>query len=65
MYCKESCNKVSDFKKDVNRIENILLCNVGASVGMNIPISQVFLNKPISELHFYYDMKQKNGFRED
>lgn len=52
-------------QKDVNRIENILLCNVGASVGMNIPISQGFLNKPISELHFYYDMKQKNGFRED
>ena len=45
-----------------DRIEEILLCNVGGIVGMDISINQGFKKNEISELHFYYNENQ--DFRE-
>ena len=45
-----------------DRIEKILLCNVGGIVGMDISIDQGFKEEKISELHFYYNENQ--DFRE-
>ena len=45
-----------------DKIEEILLCNVGGIVGMDISINQGFKEDKISELHFYYNENQ--DFRE-
>lgn len=45
-----------------DKIEEILLCNVGGDVGMDISIDQGFKKDKISELHFYYNENQ--DFRE-
>lgn len=45
-----------------DKIEEILLCNVGGDVGMDISINQGFKEYKISELHFYYNENQ--DFRE-
>ena len=45
-----------------DKIEEILLCNVGGDVGMDISINQGFKEDKISELHFYYNENQ--DFRE-
>ena len=45
-----------------DKIEEILLCNVGGDVGMDISINQGFKEDEISELHFYYNENQ--DFRE-
>ena len=49
-------------QKSCDRIEKILLCNVGGDVGMDISIDQGFKEEKISELHFYYNENQ--DFRE-
>ncbi len=46
-----------------NRIENILLCNVGKTLKMGVSIKTAFGGKKIKELHFFYDRNQ--DFRED
>ena len=45
-----------------DKIEEILLCNVGGDVGMDIKIEKGFGDKSMSELHFYYNENQ--DFRE-
>ena len=45
-----------------DKIEEILLCNVGGDVGMDINIADGFSRKLTSELHFYYNENQ--DFRE-
>ena len=47
---------------DSDKIEEILLCNVGGDVGMGINIADGFSRKLTSELHFYYNENQ--DFRE-
>ena len=49
-------------QKSCDKIEEILLCNVGGIVGMDISINQGFKKDKISELHFYYNENQ--DFRE-
>lgn len=46
-----------------NKIENILLCNVGKTLKMGVSIKTAFGGKKIKELHFFYDRNQ--DFRED
>lgn len=45
-----------------DKIEEILLCNVGGDVGMGINIADGFSRELTSELHFYYNENQ--DFRE-